>query len=138
MVKNDGVLPLDPSSLGKVAVIGHNARYARTQGGGSATVLPEKVVTPLDGVRAAGRVGHGVRNGTVSAGKVGRGRSAGIEPFFGNLPWRHRWMKHCVFTVFNDLVQFRGKPCIAAESGQHLEQACLQAGSGVYRAEVSV
>ncbi|WP_437773615.1 beta-glucosidase [Arthrobacter sp. KNU40] len=53
MVKNDGVLPLDPASVGKIAVIGHNALQARTQGGGSATVLPEKIVTPLDGIRAA-------------------------------------------------------------------------------------
>ncbi|MCX2746809.1 glycoside hydrolase family 3 C-terminal domain-containing protein [Arthrobacter sp. MI7-26] len=53
MVKNDGVLPLDPGGIGRIAVIGHNALQARTQGGGSATVLPEKVVTPLDGIRAA-------------------------------------------------------------------------------------
>src|SRR4029453_16121624 len=53
MVKNDGVLPLDPAATGPLAVIGHNAKHARTQGGGSATVLPEKVVSPLDGIRAA-------------------------------------------------------------------------------------
>ena len=53
MVKNDGVLPLDSASVGKIAVIGNNALQARTQGGGSATVLPEKIVTPLDGIRAA-------------------------------------------------------------------------------------
>ncbi|MDQ0242147.1 glycoside hydrolase family 3 protein [Arthrobacter bambusae] len=53
MVKNDGVLPLDPALVGRIAVIGHNALLARTQGGGSATVLPEKIVTPLDGIRAA-------------------------------------------------------------------------------------
>lgn len=51
MVKNDGVLPVDPSAVKRVAVIGHNARYARTQGGGSATVVPEKIVTPLEGIR---------------------------------------------------------------------------------------
>ncbi|MFP3459919.1 glycoside hydrolase family 3 C-terminal domain-containing protein [Arthrobacter globiformis] len=51
MVKNDGVLPLDPTAVKTVAVIGHNARYARTQGGGSATVVPEKIVTPLAGIR---------------------------------------------------------------------------------------
>ncbi|MFJ4172237.1 glycoside hydrolase family 3 protein [Paenarthrobacter sp. NPDC089714] len=51
MVKNDGVLPLDSPHVGKVAVIGHNAKYARTQGGGSATVVPDKVVSPLDGLR---------------------------------------------------------------------------------------
>ncbi|MEE9095891.1 beta-glucosidase family protein [Pseudarthrobacter phenanthrenivorans] len=53
MVKNDGLLPLDPAAVRKVSVIGHNARYARTQGGGSATVVPERIVTPLDGIRAA-------------------------------------------------------------------------------------
>ncbi|MCI2957055.1 glycoside hydrolase family 3 C-terminal domain-containing protein [Agromyces atrinae] len=53
LLTNDGVLPLEASSLGRVAVIGHNAREARTQGGGSATVLPEHVVSPLEGIRAA-------------------------------------------------------------------------------------
>ncbi|MFT4305976.1 MAG: glycoside hydrolase family 3 C-terminal domain-containing protein [Microbacterium sp.] len=53
LLRNDGILPLDAASLGSVAVIGQNARDARTQGGGSATVLPEHVVTPVDGLRAA-------------------------------------------------------------------------------------
>lgn len=53
LLRNEGELPWDASALTSVAVIGHNAREARTQGGGSATVLPEKVVTPLDGIRAA-------------------------------------------------------------------------------------
>lgn len=71
MVKNDGVLPLAVSSLAKasatkVAVIGHNARYARTQGGGSATVVPEKIVTPLDGIREA----FGADNVSYSVGAV--------------------------------------------------------------------
>ncbi|TDO59034.1 beta-glucosidase [Kribbella sp. VKM Ac-2571] len=51
LLRNDGALPWhDPQ---KVAVIGHNARDARTQGGGSATVIPEQVVSPLDGLRKA-------------------------------------------------------------------------------------
>ncbi|MDQ0242144.1 beta-glucosidase family protein [Arthrobacter bambusae] len=66
MVKNDGVLPLELSSVHKVAVIGHNARYARTQGGGSATVVPEKIVTPLDGIREV----FGPENVTYSVGAV--------------------------------------------------------------------
>lgn len=53
LLKNDGMLPLDVSAVRTVAVIGQNARDARTQGGGSATVLPERVVTPLDGIREA-------------------------------------------------------------------------------------
>ncbi|MFG1911248.1 glycoside hydrolase family 3 protein [Kribbella sp. NPDC048928] len=47
------VLPWRSTDLTKVAVIGHNARAARTQGGGSATVIPEQVVSPLDGLRRA-------------------------------------------------------------------------------------
>ncbi|UFS60628.1 glycoside hydrolase family 3 protein [Subtercola endophyticus] len=46
-------LPWSPSELSSVAVIGHNARFARSQGGGSATVLPEYVVSPLAGITAA-------------------------------------------------------------------------------------
>ncbi|MCI1017121.1 glycoside hydrolase family 3 C-terminal domain-containing protein [Microbacterium sp. C5A9] len=53
LLQNDGVLPLDSGTLTRVAVIGHNATEARTQGGGSATVLPEKVVSPWDALRAA-------------------------------------------------------------------------------------
>jgi beta-glucosidase len=53
LVKNAGELPWSPASLTKVAVIGHNALHARTQGGGSATVLPDEIVTPIEGIRAA-------------------------------------------------------------------------------------
>ncbi|MGQ2914296.1 beta-glucosidase [Microbacterium aurantiacum] len=52
LLANTGVLPLAPG-LARIAVIGHNALEARTQGGGSATVLPEQIVTPLDGIRSA-------------------------------------------------------------------------------------
>lgn len=51
LLANDGVLPLQVAAISSVAVIGHNARDARTQGGGSATVLPEQIVSPLDGIR---------------------------------------------------------------------------------------
>ena len=53
LIKNDGTLPLEPSSLRQVAVIGPNAATARTLGGGSATVFPPYVVSPLNGLRAA-------------------------------------------------------------------------------------
>jgi beta-glucosidase len=53
LLENRGELPWNPSSLVSVAVIGDNASNARTQGGGSATVLPEYTVSPLAGLRAA-------------------------------------------------------------------------------------
>src|SRR3954467_14098065 len=53
LLENRGELPWDGAALRSVAVIGNNAAAARTQGGGSATVLPEYTVSPLDGLRAA-------------------------------------------------------------------------------------
>jgi beta-glucosidase len=54
LARNTGsVLPLDPAKVTKVAVVGPNASVARTLGGGSATVFPSYVVSPLDGLRAA-------------------------------------------------------------------------------------
>ncbi|MCX5201397.1 glycoside hydrolase family 3 C-terminal domain-containing protein [Streptomyces sp. NBC_00237] len=52
LVRNEAdVLPLAPS--GTVALSGAAARDARVLGGGSATVFPERVVSPLDGLTGA-------------------------------------------------------------------------------------
>ncbi|MFK0167974.1 beta-glucosidase H [Streptomyces sp. NPDC090306] len=52
LVRNeDGILPLRPG--GTVALSGAAARDARFLGGGSATVFPDHVVSPLDGLTAA-------------------------------------------------------------------------------------
>ncbi len=53
LLENRGELPWDPARLRSVAVIGDNAANTRTQGGGSATVIPAHTVSPLDGLRAA-------------------------------------------------------------------------------------
>ncbi|MFD9195326.1 beta-glucosidase [Streptomyces phaeochromogenes] len=53
LLRNDGLLPLRPASLRKVALIGPNAVRFAAQGGGSAHVTPEHVVTPLEGLRRA-------------------------------------------------------------------------------------
>ncbi|MEU6138931.1 glycoside hydrolase family 3 C-terminal domain-containing protein [Streptomyces sp. NPDC047081] len=51
LVRNEnGALPLRP---GTVALIGAAARDARVLGGGSATVFPSRIVSPLDGLTAA-------------------------------------------------------------------------------------
>lgn len=52
LLENDGILPINLKQAGKVALIGHNAEAARTQGGGSATVMPKTVVTPIDALKA--------------------------------------------------------------------------------------
>ncbi|WP_369169056.1 glycoside hydrolase family 3 protein [Streptomyces sp. R28] len=51
LVRNEGALPLRPN--GTVALIGAAARDARVLGGGSATVFPARIVSPLDGLTAA-------------------------------------------------------------------------------------
>ena len=53
LVRNTGVLPIDPTAVRRVAVLGWNAATARIQGGGSAGVYPAEAVSPLDGIRAA-------------------------------------------------------------------------------------
>lgn len=54
LVRNENrILPIDASKLRKLALIGAAARDARVLGGGSATVFPERVVAPLDGLAAA-------------------------------------------------------------------------------------
>jgi beta-glucosidase len=75
LLRNESaILPLSDVALTRVAVIGHNALHARTQGGGSATVLPERVVTPLQGIRSALPHAHV----TYSVGAVVQ---KGIAPF---------------------------------------------------------
>lgn len=56
LVRNDGALPLmgpDTTAPRRVAVLGQSAQRPRTQGGGSATVVPTRTVSPVDGLRAA-------------------------------------------------------------------------------------
>ena len=50
LVRNQGALPL---RQGTVALSGAAARDARVLGGGSATVFPDRIVSPLDGLAAA-------------------------------------------------------------------------------------
>ncbi|BCL30890.1 glycoside hydrolase family 3 protein [Streptomyces aurantiacus] len=51
LVRNEGALPVPDGH--SVALIGAAARDARVLGGGSATVFPARIVSPLDGLTAA-------------------------------------------------------------------------------------
>ena len=53
LLSNDGVLPLDPASVQRLAVLGPMAAVEPGQGGGSANLRPDYSVTPLEGLRAA-------------------------------------------------------------------------------------
>jgi beta-glucosidase len=52
LLKNAGdVLPLNPSKMHSLVVIGPNAAVARTGGGGSSLVTPKYSITPLKGIQ---------------------------------------------------------------------------------------
>lgn len=52
LCKNDGLLPLDLSTMKKVAVIGPNVEDFRIMGGGSSSLRPHYVSTPLKYIEA--------------------------------------------------------------------------------------
>lgn len=87
LLKNDNdVLPIDPSSAGKIAVIGENAIKMMTVGGGSSSLKAQHECTPLEGLIAAagdkivyerGYVGDvsGSYNGVVTGQDLSESRS---------------------------------------------------------------
>jgi len=65
LLSNSGVLPVAPSSVGSLAVVGRLADQPNLGDGGSSDVLQPEVVTALDGVTAAfpgAKVSHMVGN----------------------------------------------------------------------------
>jgi len=50
LLQNHGLLPLDPKVVGKIAVIGPNAKTAQIMGGGSAQLNPHYAISPWDGL----------------------------------------------------------------------------------------
>lgn len=62
LLKNtDDLLPLEPTKIGSVAIIGPNAKTARIMGGGSAQVNTHYAITPYEGLTA--QLGDAVRIG---------------------------------------------------------------------------
>ena len=53
LLRNEGVLPLDPDALRSVALVGPAAVDVSIQGGGSAQVNPHHLVTPLEALTRA-------------------------------------------------------------------------------------
>lgn len=53
VLRRDRHFPIDPAGLRRVALIGPNAVSAHVLGGGSSSVTPAHVVSPLEGLRAA-------------------------------------------------------------------------------------
>ncbi|MGD0252453.1 MAG: glycoside hydrolase family 3 C-terminal domain-containing protein [Verrucomicrobiota bacterium] len=59
LLKNQGLLPLDPAQIKTIAIIGANAADQFAHGGGSATVKPPYEITALQGI--SNRLGGGVK-----------------------------------------------------------------------------
>jgi beta-glucosidase len=53
MLRRGQRFPIDPAGLRRVALIGPNAVAAHMLGGGSSSVAPERVVSPVEGLRSA-------------------------------------------------------------------------------------
>lgn len=96
LVRNEGVLPLDPAGLRRVAVVGPNAADPQIQGGGSSVVRPHRVTGPVEGIRAAlgDTVEVVVERGcridkyapAVDPARWGEGRPVQVELFAGETP----------------------------------------------------
>jgi len=52
LLANDGTLPLDPASMGRIAIIGQHAIAPCVMGGGSAQVVTSHLMTPLESLTA--------------------------------------------------------------------------------------
>lgn len=88
LLKNEGpTLPLDPTRIRSIALIGRAAdEGAITAGGGSAHVIAPYVVTPVDGIRArAGAVQVTFDDGTNPLQAAAAARSADVAIVFAAL-----------------------------------------------------
>ncbi|MGY1749030.1 glycoside hydrolase family 3 protein [Modestobacter sp. SYSU DS0511] len=134
-------LPWDAAALRSVAVIGNNAAAARTQGGGSATVVPETTVSPLDGLRAAlpgVDVSYSV-GAVVQSGVAELPLSQLTNPVSGAPGLRARFLAADGSELFgedrraSDLVYFGGDAPIEAAASYELSTRWTPAESGTVR-----
>jgi beta-glucosidase len=82
LLKNRNVLPVDPSRVHSIAVIGPNAAVARTGGGGSAFVSASYGVSPLQGItsKAPGTMAIHFAPGCLMAGERAPVDSVALRP----------------------------------------------------------
>ncbi|HET6393118.1 MAG TPA: glycoside hydrolase family 3 C-terminal domain-containing protein [Blastococcus sp.] len=141
LLENRGELPWDGRALRKIAVIGNNAAAARTQGGGSATVLPEYTVSPLEGVRAAlpaAEVGYAV-GAVVQHGVVELPLLHTVNPVTGEPGLRARFLAEDGDELFTEdrrsshLVYFGGDAPIEKAAAFELTTRWTPADSGPVR-----
>ncbi len=145
LLKNNGVLPLDPHAARKLAIIGPNAKTAQIMGGGSAQVNAHYRVSPFEGITAqvgdSFQIGYALGctnykllpllHGAQIAQPDGGGQGLSAEYFnstdlSGNVVWRtsisqaeHMWLDRAgpgVADVFSARFRTRFTP---DEDGEH-------------------
>jgi len=141
LLENRGELPWTSAELRRVAVIGNNAAAARTQGGGSATVLPEYTVSPLEGVRAAlpaAEVSYSI-GAVVQHGVVELPLAQTVNPVTGDAGLRARFLAEDGDELFTEdrrsshLVYFGGDAPIEKSATFELTTRWTPADSGPVR-----
>ncbi len=141
LLENRGELPWEAAAIGSVAVIGDNARHARTQGGGSATVVPEYTVSPLDGLRAAlpGAAVTWSRGAVVQVGVAELPSAQMVNPRTGTPGLRARFLDEDGAELFAEdrrssaLVWFGGDAPIARSASVELTTRFTPSESGPVR-----
>lgn len=79
LLKNDhDLLPLDTGQIGKIAIIGPNAKTAQIMGGGSANINPHYAISPY--------------NGIVEKLSQGEGASSAVEIAYAIGCINHKWI----------------------------------------------
>jgi beta-glucosidase len=79
LLKNGGLLPLDPAKVTSVAVFGENATRPQARGGGSAVMKPPYEITPLEGLRRRVKVVNSARDADVAVVVAGLNHNRGND-----------------------------------------------------------
>jgi beta-glucosidase len=125
LLRNEGaILPLDPSGLRRLAVVGRLARVANIGDGGSSNVHPPHVVTPLEGLRAA------LPGATVDhSDDADAGALAAADAAIVVVGYTHRDEGEYIPTDMGDLFHLF-PPMPGEETGTRLREAMRRSGGG--------
>ncbi|ROQ38661.1 beta-glucosidase [Frondihabitans sp. PhB188] len=141
LLVNRDELPWADAVPASIAVIGHNAEFARSQGGGSATVLPEHVVSPLEGLRSrfgADRITYSV-GAVVQEGIAELARETIANPVSGGPGLRAAFLDADDVELFGEdrlataLVWFGGDAPIAESSTLQLSTVYTPTATGTIK-----
>ena len=106
LLKNNGLLPLDPAKYDNVLVVGENAVRILSDGGGSSELKAKDMFTPLEAIRET--YGNGV--------KFAEGYRSG-RPFFG---WEEIIPDEILDSLHNEAVELAKKADVVIQRGEEV------------------